>query len=116
VERYLHHAQRKHDFAGFADVLAFRRAEPGVLAIQETSKAHVKDRLDRIRKLPALATWLASGNRAEVWGWFRTPSGRWDVTRISVQAEDLTPVLLTVPRRSRRARRGERQKELFSDV
>ncbi len=113
VERYIHQVQRKHDFAGFADVLAFRRGEPGVLAIQATTRAHVRDRLERIRQRPQLSTWLASGNRCEVWGWWQTPAGRWHVERVAVQGEGLEPVLLTAPRHSRRARTGERQRELF---
>jgi hypothetical protein len=112
VERFNHHVQRKHDFAGFADVLAFRPSEPGVLAIQATTRAHVKDRLGRIRKLPSLSTWLNSANRAEVWGWYKTPAGRWEVERVSIRPDDLEAALLTAPR-IRRGRKGERQRNLF---
>jgi hypothetical protein len=112
VERYLHHAQRSRDFLGIADVLAVRRGEPGTLAIQATTLAHVRDRLDRCRSRPELAAWLAAGNRLEVWGWFKNPAGRWKVKRVAVRAQDLADVVLSAPRR-RRPRKGERQRELF---
>jgi hypothetical protein len=111
VERYLHHARRKRDFLGIADVLAVRRGEPGTLAVQATSLAHVRDRLERVRHRHELAAWLAAGNRLEIWGWYR--HGRaWQVKRVAVRGEDLADVVLSAPRR-RRPRKGERQRELF---
>jgi hypothetical protein len=111
VERYLHHARRKRDFLGFADVLAVRRGEPGTLAIQASTLAHVRDRLDRCRSRPELAAWLAAGNRLEVWGWFKR-AGRWKVKRVEVRGEDLADSVLSAPR-PRRRRKGERQREFF---
>jgi hypothetical protein len=111
VERYLHHARRKRDFLGFADVLAVRRGEPGTLAVQATTLAHVRDRLDRCRSRPELVAWLAAGNRLEVWGWFKS-AGRWKVKRVEVRGEVLADVVLLAPR-SRRPRKGERQRNLF---
>jgi hypothetical protein len=111
VERYLHHARRKRDFQGIADVLAVRRGEPGTLAIQATTLAHVRDRLDRCRSRPELAAWLDAGNRLQVWGWFKR-GRRWKVKRVEVRAEDLADVVLSAPR-PRRPRKGERQRDLF---
>jgi hypothetical protein len=111
VERYLHHARRKRDFLGIADVLAVRRGEPGTLAIQATTLAHVRDRLERVRHRPELAAWLAAGNRLEVWGWYKR-AGHWSVKRVQVRAGDLVDVVLSAPRR-RRPRKGDRQRELF---
>jgi len=94
VERWIPGANVRADFLGFADVLAIRRGERGVLAIQATTRGHVADRLAQARRRPELAVWLAAGCRFEVWGWHRRAK-RWQVYRVSLQLEDLAGELLT---------------------
>ena len=98
VERYNAYTQRKNDFCGFADLIAFRplwgedlrslatvggmiggSSEPedrvvvtGCLAIQATSIDNLNDRVLKITEGAlgeVVADWLASGNRLECWGW-----------------------------------------------
>lgn len=111
VERFIAAVQRKRDFLGFADILACRRIESGVLAVQATTRGHVGDRLKRAQNRPELRTWLAAGNRFEVWGWFFR-AGTWDVKRIAVRTEDLTAIAVTNPPGRRRLWKGERQELL----
>jgi hypothetical protein len=111
VERYIAAVQRKHDFLGFADVLAVRRGEVGVLAVQATTKAHVGDRLARATGRAELRTWLAAGNRFCVMGWYQQ-DGRWHVKQVEVRGEDLQAVAVAAPR-ARGQRKGTRQTELW---
>ena len=76
-------------------------------------RGHMGDRLARIRQLGSVATWLAAGNRAKIWGWWQTPAGRWDVAKIVVHGNDVTPVVLDRPRQRRKGK-GERQRDLFA--
>lgn len=118
VERWIPMAQAagddrpgiKRDFLGFADVLGVRRGVTGVLAVQATTKAHIPDRLRRVKSRAELRTWLAAGNAFEVWGWHRL-AGRWHVHRVAVAAEELRDVL--IEGRRKRSRRP-RQRELFA--
>jgi hypothetical protein len=92
VERWNPHARVRQDFLGFADVLAVRPGELGVLAVQATTRRNQAARLAKVLTVPALEAWLACGNRCEVWGWAKVGArGRrklWDVTRqaLSVRA------------------------------
>jgi hypothetical protein len=108
VERWLPRINRRRDFLGFADILAVRPGDPGVLAIQATTRGHVSDRLARARSRPELVTWLRSGNRFEVWGWYQV-ADRWRVHRVEVRPQDLAAVPLQAPRR----RQKQHQAELF---
>ncbi len=100
VERWLPHAGVRKDFLGCIDVLAVRRGEPGVLAIQATTRSNLAARLTKAKGRAELGTWLAAGNRFEVWGWHQV-DGRWRVHRTTVSADDLADSVLTVraPRR-----------------
>jgi hypothetical protein len=77
--------------------------------VQCTTRAHVGDRLKRVQARPELVQLLRAGIAVEVWGWDRSPTGRWDVHRVVVRDEDLGVVPLT-----RRRRRPSRQRERFS--
>jgi hypothetical protein len=110
AERFIPHVNRKRDLLGFADVVAVRRGEPGVLAVQATTRGHVADRLRRCQARPELRTWLAAGNRFEVWGW-QLHAGRWRVHRVAVCGADLRAVAVEV----RPRRRGREQGRTLFD-
>jgi hypothetical protein len=95
--------------------LAVRPNESGVLGVQATTLGHVSARLAKARALPALKTWLAAGNRFEVWGWARC-RGRWRVKIVSVQAKDLAGIVLEAPPRRVGRRKKWRPLPLFPDA
>jgi len=107
-ERYIAVVQRRRDLFGFADVLAIRKGESGVLAIQATTRAHVQDRLGKAKARRELVIWLSAGNGFEVWGWYK-PVDHWKVHRVALTGSDLRECVWTPRGRARRAR----QKELF---
>lgn len=78
VERWLPKVNRKRDFLGCIDILACRRGEVGVLAIQATSLSNVSARVAKARGRGELSVWLAAGQRFECWGWYQR-NGRWQV-------------------------------------
>lgn len=67
VERYDHHAQRLHDFLGMFDAIALRAGD--TVGLQPTTSEHVAARVEKIRRSPLYAAWLATGARAVVVGW-----------------------------------------------
>jgi hypothetical protein len=96
-----------------ADVLAVHARDRQLLLVQATSGAHVPDRLRRVQARPELPELLRAGVGVEVWGWKKL-NGRWHVRRVAVRLEDLAAVeVQALPRRQRRARKGERQAEMF---
>ena len=109
VERWIPKIDRRADLFGFGDILAVRRGEQGSLIVQATTRPNVSSRLNKAKRRPELAHWLAAGNRFEVWGWYRrngAPS--WDVVRVAVRPGDLASVTLSAPtRRSRKSRQKE---------
>lgn len=78
--------QVTRDFCGFADILAFgqpfgqKDGEPlpfQTLAVQTTSRAHVADRVAKVRASEKAKAWLACGHRILVVGWGpQGPEGR----------------------------------------
>jgi hypothetical protein len=98
VERWIPKANVRRDLFGCIDVVAVRRGESGVLAIQATTLAHVSARLAKAKGRPELRTWLAAGNRFEVWGWSYR-GRRWVVKRVALRGEDLAGVVVEVPPR-----------------
>jgi hypothetical protein len=116
VERFVPYPSPGHhkDFIGCVDILAFRVGEAGVLAVQATSADNISARVKKSVTLPALKTWLAAGNRFEVWGWAqRGNKGKWVVKIVSVQAGDMRPVVIEKLRRRRPDR--HQQGNLFED-
>src|SRR5262249_17726219 len=106
VEVYLHQIRRRRDLFGIGDVLAVHPRDKLVLLVQCTSRAHVSDRLTRIRQRPELAELLTAGLAVGVWGW-DLGGGKWDVHRVAVEADTLATVPLTPPRRRRAPRQGD---------
>ncbi len=66
----------RKDFLGCADILCFRRNNPGCLFVQCTTKRAVSDHLLKYRRDPKvrenILACLASGNRFVVHGWEQT--------------------------------------------
>jgi hypothetical protein len=110
VERWLPHAKVRRDLFGCIDVVAVRRGESGVLAVQATTLEHVAARLAKAKGRPELRTWLAAGNRFQVHGWYRR-NGKWDVKIVALRSEDLAGAIVQAP-----ARRGRKpvQLDLFA--
>jgi hypothetical protein len=104
VERWIPRANIRRDLFGCIDLAAVCLDAPGVLGIQATTEAHVSTRLAKARALPALKTWLAAGNRFEVWGWTRR-GRRWRVKIVAVVSEDLAAVVVDAPPRRRSGRK-----------
>lgn len=107
AERFLPQVNRKRDLFGCFDLIGVRRGVVGALGVQATTRGHIRDRLLRIKQRPALAVWLAAGNRAEVHGWYQNRAGRWHVERVELRGDDLAEVPIEVKPRTRR-RRQER--------
>lgn len=95
VERWNQYARRRVDLWGFIDVLVLDDS-PGVLGIQATTTGNVSHRLAKLREEcgPAMAKWLAAGNRLAVFGWSlkgaRGKRKTWTLTERVVTPADLT--------------------------
>ena len=110
-ERWLPRVNRRRDLFHAADVIAVRPAAREILLVQCTSRANLSARVRKVRARFEVAAWLKAGGAFECWGWFESSTGRWDVSRIALRPDDVQVDL--TPRRGRRARKGERQRELF---
>ena len=111
VESWVPHANVRRDLWSFADVLAVHPRDSLFMLVQVTTAGHVAQWLAKAKGCPELAVWLRAGGRFEVHGW-RQRAGRWVLRRVEVRGKDLADVVLSA-RRLRRARKGERQPELF---
>ena len=87
VEKVIPHSFIKVDFGGFADILAYKSNEVGVLAIQccADNGGSVTDHVKKIMNLNPtgnektdsknlaryqnVVAWLGARNRFEIWGW-----------------------------------------------
>jgi hypothetical protein len=67
AERWVPRANVRRDLFGIIDLIAITIGEP-VLAVQCTSLSHVSARLKKARQSPALAVWLKTGSRFQVFG------------------------------------------------
>jgi hypothetical protein len=89
AEHWNAYARRRVDLFGFADVVAVKRGEVGVLAVQATSSTNASKRVGKIEASAEAAVWLACGNRITVHGWGkRGPRGKrkaWTVRKIEIQ-------------------------------
>jgi hypothetical protein len=94
----------RRDLFSCIDIVAVRTGIAGVLGVQATSASNVAARVNKARKLAALAVWLRAGNAFQVWGWSQGDDGRWCVRRVAIRAEDLNPEELERPARRRRKR------------
>lgn len=69
VEHWNAFAKRRIDLFECIDVVALNESYGCTVGIQATSRANVSARIAKIKELPAARTWLACGNKLEVWGW-----------------------------------------------
>jgi hypothetical protein len=82
------------DFMGFADILAVKKGEPGVVAAQATTAAHAKERMAKILAEPRARLWVECGQSVILLGWREVKWGehrkRWepDVYHIFLSAFD----------------------------
>ena len=87
VEQRLPVVKTTRDCFGFIDVLAIRVGDPGVLAVQATTEAHLAERVRKVKAEGRAKDWLACGNRIEVHGWARQSRGGrrtfWEPTIVS---------------------------------
>lgn len=68
VERYIHQTRRRHDFAGFADLIAYKGDD--TLAVQATSTGNVSSRVKKILAEPRAKAWVEGERRfISVVGW-----------------------------------------------
>jgi hypothetical protein len=79
VERWNGYAKVRQDIFGFGDVVAVNATD--ILIVQATTYGNAQERLAKILKLPAAWLWVSTPSRLlEVWGWYKTETGRgsWD--------------------------------------
>ena len=69
VEHFNPWVKIRQDAFGILDIIAVHREHPGVLGIQCTSASNMSSRVKKILAAPVTPTWIAAGNRLEVWGW-----------------------------------------------
>lgn len=107
VERRLPGCLVTKDLFGFADLLAVRAAERGVLAVQATTGRNLSARVKKIlgapqggrpreiadarRRREAAQLWLRCGNRIEVHGWrLLRRRGVWEANVVKVGLGDFS--------------------------
>lgn len=96
VEKVLPYSYRKIDFAGFADILAFKPGIPGVLAVQTTSSSNISAHRRKYEDDKVISgnieDWLAAENKFDLHGWSkRGARGKrkiWGVTVTSYNNKD----------------------------
>ncbi len=94
-------------------MVAIKADVGGVLRIQTTSGSNHASHARKMLANPTLRTWLAAGNRAEVWSWAQDYRGRWKCRRAAIVLADLAGVSVEeAPRRPRR--RKQEQPDWFA--
>lgn len=87
VEQWNPWSRTRHDLFNAFDILAVR-ADKGTLGIQATTASHGAARWAKMTANPSLRTWLAAGNRAELWTWKRVGSS-WLLNRREIRLRDI---------------------------
>lgn len=86
VERRIPHTFVTKDLFGCIDIVAIKAGIPGVLGVQVTSRAHLADRLAKVKREPRAALWRECRNDLLVVGWSkRGEAGRrklWEVEAV----------------------------------
>jgi hypothetical protein len=101
VESWIPRLNIRRDLWGIGDVLAMKPGEP-LLLVQCTSAANVSARIAKAKAEPRLRTWLACGQRFEVWGWDKR-DGRWTCRKAVLLLDDIAGIVpILPPRRKRR--------------
>lgn len=102
VEHFNHFSRVRQDFGGFADILAYKPGESGVLAIQccADNGGDVSSHMKKLAPLPNVKAWLEAENRLEIWGWgLRGERGArklWTLRVVPFQSEPVIPELSPV--------------------
>jgi hypothetical protein len=94
-ERWVPRANVRRDLFTVIDVVAITVGKP-ILGVQATSLANVSARVKKARECPALAVWLRTGARFQVFGWTKR-HGRWFPKIVELRAGDLAPEVLARP-------------------
>jgi hypothetical protein len=87
VERRLPRCGVTVDAFGLFDLLAVRADVRGVGGVQATGGTNHAGRVRKLLGNATLSTWLAAGNRAEVWSWTKRRR-RWTCRRQRLDAAD----------------------------
>lgn len=89
VERWNPGARARHDFLGFADLIAVHPMERRTLAVQACVTGDITKRVAKITANPHARAWLEAGNAITVLGWAkRGPRGKrklWTMTERAIQ-------------------------------
>tara|TARA_Y100000593_G_scaffold17703_1_gene35379 strand:- start:1658 stop:1972 length:315 start_codon:yes stop_codon:yes gene_type:complete len=78
TERYIPGANIRKDLYGWIDVLGIKESGE-VLAVQCTSKSNMSSRIRKIEDSDTLPIVRKCGWKIEVWGWFKSKAGKWEV-------------------------------------
>ncbi|HEV3144838.1 MAG TPA: hypothetical protein VGZ47_13190 [Gemmataceae bacterium] len=103
-ERWIPRANIRKDLFGILDIVAIGRGENGVLWIQATTAPNLSARRRKAQAAPALRTWLAAGNRFELWAWSQR-NDRWEVKREAIVLPNLVTVAVKLKPRRRRGKK-----------
>ncbi len=91
VEKWNMHARIRQDFAGFADLIAFKPIW-GIVAIQACAASGQSKRVAKVKAEPRAKTWLEAGGKIYVWAWGkRGPRGKrktWQVNETEIELKD----------------------------
>lgn len=82
VERFNSFTKRRHDFAGFIDILCLGQGE--VVGVQTTSYSHISDRSKKIREHENFQAVKDAGIKIIVHGWKKVGS-RWQVKEVVIE-------------------------------
>lgn len=102
VEKWIPKLNRRKDFIGVVDIIAFQPGEP-ITAIQATSLANISSRIQKAAREPRLRQWLKAGGVFQVWGWLKR-DGRWQVRKTPIVLDDLKGIAVIHPERRKRAK------------
>lgn len=69
VERWIPQLRIRQDLFGWADAVAIREDQDGVLFLQFTTTGNMVSRIKKIISSEKAKIVLAANNRIEVWGW-----------------------------------------------
>ena len=95
-ERYCSYTRRRFDLFGVF-YLVVLDDQWGCIGVQTTSGSNVSSRIHKMEASPDCSRWLASGLRAEVWGWRQIAAYRKDGSRAAVDRWAIRIVRLTPP-------------------
>ena len=95
-ERYCSYTRRRFDLFGVFDLVVLDDLW-GCIGVQTTSGPNVSARIHKMESSSDCSRWLASGLRAEVWGWRKVAAYRKDGARAKVDRWDIRIVRLEAP-------------------